>query len=172
MDYITDEVRALIGAETELSETVHPVEASEVRRFFQATMDDAPRYWDEEWARKSRYGGTVAPPAFPVLAFRRAPNTPDPLATIDLPDSDGLTRAFRGLPLIKVPLTRLLNGGYEYEFFRYARVGERVFRKSRYADIYQRDGKSGPMVFVILEERYQTADGAPLLIAKTTIILR
>jgi hypothetical protein len=38
-DYITEEVRALIGARSEWAEACHPVENSEVRRFFQATMD-------------------------------------------------------------------------------------------------------------------------------------
>jgi len=72
VNYITDEVKAVIGAHNGPILAYHPVEASEVRRFFQAVMDPAPRYWDEAWAKISRYGGLVAPPAFPPLAFRRA----------------------------------------------------------------------------------------------------
>ena len=45
-NYITDEVTALIGMESAPVEATHPVEASEVRRFQQATMDEAPRYWE------------------------------------------------------------------------------------------------------------------------------
>jgi acyl dehydratase len=172
MNYITDQVKALIGAETSFSEAPHPVESSEVRRFHQATMDDAPRYWDADWAAKSRYGGLVAPAAFPALAFRRAVNTPDPMETVSQPDSDGVSRAFRGLPTVEVPLPRLLNGGYEYEFFRYAKPGERIARKSRYKNIYQRDGKSGPMVFVVMEEFFKTTADDPLLVVRATSILR
>jgi len=85
-----------------------------------------------------------------------------------------------------VPLPRLLNGGYEYEFYRYARVGERIYRSSTYLDIYQRDGRSGPMVFVIVADMF-TTDGpkhdsvghesvgdnnVPLITTTTTTILR
>ena len=87
VNYITDEVKAVIGAHNGPVLAYHPVEASEVRRFFQAIMDPAPRYWDEAWARSSRYGGLVAPPAFPPLAFRRAPTDPDPLDRMSEPTS-------------------------------------------------------------------------------------
>jgi hypothetical protein len=180
VNYITDEVKAVIGAHNGPILAYHPVEASEVRRFFQAVMDPAPRYWDEAWAKTSRYGGLVAPPAFPPLAFRRAPNDPDPLDHMDEPDFDGMVRSFRGLPPVQVPLPRLLNGGYEYEFYRYARVGERIYRSSTYLDIYQRDGRSGPMVFVIVADMFTTdglgdgrGDGSiPLITTTTTTILR
>jgi hypothetical protein len=172
VNYITDDVKAVIGAHNGPVLAYHPVEASEVRRFHQAIMDPARRYWDEAWAKSSRYGGLVAPPAFPPLAFRRAPNEPDPLDRMGEPDFDGNPRNFRGLPPVKVPLPRLLNGGYEYEFFRYARVGERIYRSSTYLDIYQRDGRSGPMVFVVVADMYSTDGNVPLVNMTTTTILR
>jgi len=172
INYITDDVKAVIGAETPLVEATHPIEMSEVRRFHHATMDRAPRYWDAARAESSRYGGVVAPPAFPTHAFRRSPDTPDPLDAMNEPDFDGVSRSFNGLPAVKVPLPRLVNGGYEYELYRYARIGETVMRKSRYKDVVQRDGRSGPMVLVIIEEIYTTAAGELLLKATNTQILR
>ena len=135
-------------------------------------MDPARRYWDEEWAKTSRYGGAVAPPAFPPLAFRRTPDEPDPLDRMGEAGFDGNTRNFRGLPPVKVSLPRLMNGGYEYEFFRYARVGERIYRSSTYLDIYQRNGRTGPMVFVIVSDLYTTDGEVPLVNMTTTTILR
>ena len=44
--------------------------------------------------------------------------------------------------------------------------------RSRYKDIYQRDGRAGPMVFVVIEDDYATADGEPLLRVTNTMILR
>jgi hypothetical protein len=170
-DYVTPEVAALIGAETPPVPACHPVEPSEVRRFHQAVMDHAPRYWDA--AAAARYGGVVAPPGFPVHAHRRAEHEPDPLAKMDRPDYDGVDRALRpGLPEIVVPLKRLMNGGYEYEFFRYARPGERILLRSRYADIYQRNGRTGPIVFVVIEDSYETETGERLLRSLNTMILR
>jgi hypothetical protein len=170
-DYITPAVKALIGVEAPPQFALHPVEASEVRRFHQAVMDHAPRYWDESSA--TRYGGVVAPIGFPVHAQRRAEYEPDPLDDMDKPDYDGVSRAMRpGLPEVLVPLKRLMNGGYEYELFRYARPGERIVVRSRYADIYQRNGKTGPIVFIVVEDSYETDAGDRLLRSLHTTILR
>ncbi|HUZ65343.1 MAG TPA: MaoC family dehydratase N-terminal domain-containing protein [Acetobacteraceae bacterium] len=172
INYITTEVRAVIGAHNGPILACHPVEASEVRRFFQAVMDPAPRYHDEAWVQTSRYAGLVAPPAFPTHAHRRAPEQPDPLDYMSEPDFDGISRSFRGLPRVCVPLPRVLNGGYEYEFFRYARIGECIWRSSAYLDIFQRDGRNGPMVFVIVADTYTADGGVRLIDTLTTSILR
>jgi len=172
INYITNEVRAVIGAHNGPILACHPVEAREVRRFYQAVMDPARRYHDEPWAQASRYGGCVAPPAFPTHAHRRAADEPDPLERMAEPDFDGTSRSFRGLPPVRVPLPRVLNGGYEYEFLRYARINERIWRSSTYLDIHQRDGRSGPMVFVIVADTYTADGGVPLIDTLTTSILR
>ena len=170
---LTPTVLALIGREAPLLEATHPVEASEVRRFHHATMDPAPRYWDPDSPGARRCGGVVAPPGFPVHALRRAPAADDPLEHDDHGGLGGYGRSLRpGLPPLDLPLERLLNGGYQYEVFRYARIGERIVCRSRYKDIYQRDGSTGPMVFVVIEDDYATADGAPLLRVTNTMILR
>ena len=172
-NYLTPSILALIGREAPPIEATHAVEASEVRRFHHATMDPAPRYWDAASAGARRCGGVVAPPGFPVHALRRGPATADPLDGDDLGGLGGYGRALRpGLPPLEVPLDRLLNGGYSYELFRYARLGERIVCRSRYQDIYQRDGSAGAMVFVVIEDDYATADGEPLLRVTNTMILR
>jgi hypothetical protein len=173
MTYLTPAVRALIGQEAPPIEATHPVEASEVRRFHHATMDAAPRYWDPASAGAQRFGGVVAPPGFPVHAVRRLPADADALAGDDLGGLGGYGRSLRpGLPPLDLPLERLLNGGYAYELFRYARIGERIVCRSRYKDIYERDGRDGPMVFVVLEDDYATADGERLVRVTNTMILR
>jgi hydroxyacyl-ACP dehydratase HTD2-like protein with hotdog domain len=173
-DYITSDVKALIGVEGPLEETAHPVEASEVRRFQHACLDTSPRHWNADYAARSRYKGLVAPPTFPVFAFRRHFDTPDPLdAMQDNPDHDGHgIKAFRNLPPPPIPLRRILNGGYKYCFYRFAGLGERIFRKSRYRDIYQKNGRSGPMVLLVIDDIYLGGDKTPLLLSTQTIILR
>ena len=169
-NYITDEVRALIGVQSKWEEACDPVQSSEVRRFFHATMDQHPRYWDAEWAAASRYEKPVAPPGFPVHAFRRRAD--DPLDTLELmadPDFDGVSRQMRaGLPKLPIPLSGVLNGGYEYEFYSYAKVGERIVCQST----FQREGKKGPMVFVVVEDNYATSDGRPLVKSVNVQIMR
>lgn len=173
-NYITGEVKAVIGASTDWVEAPHPVEGSEVRRFFQATIDPNPRFHDEKAAAKLRAGAVVAPPAFPVHAFRR-PSTDleDPLDSMGDPDFDGVSRSFRpGLPPVKIPLGGVLNGGYSYQFFSYVKVGEKILCRSSYKDVYQRAGKSGPLIFILVEDDYKTEGGRPLLRSVNTMIMR
>jgi hypothetical protein len=174
IDYITDAVRAVIGRRSSWIDTAHVVEASEVRRFFQATMDPNRRYWDAAYAAGTRYGAPVAPPGFPVHAFRRRPDeTADPFDNRSDPEFDGTGRYMRpGLPKVPVPLAGILNGGYEYEFCSYAKVGEPIRCRSAYRDIYQRQGKSGPMVMVVIEDEYAAGDGRLLLKSVNTQIMR
>ncbi|MBZ8134788.1 MaoC family dehydratase N-terminal domain-containing protein [Afifella sp. IM 167] len=161
------ELKPLMGAGAPEVEATHPVEASEVRRFIQASMDDPARYCDED--------GTLrfAPPAFPMHMFRRGLDEADPLEAMTDAGFDGLRRSFRpGLPAIDFPFSRLLNGGYAYSFFRLVRIGERVRRASSYRDIYHREGRSGGSLFLLIADAYATADGEPLLETVETVIMR
>lgn len=174
VNYITPEVKALIGYESSWVEACDEVEKGAIRRHIQSIMDDDPVYWNEEKAAKTKYKGIVAPPLFPLHAFRRPPGTPDPLERVsEDPDFDGVTRDFGpGLPLVPIPLPRLLNGGNQVEVYQLARPGEKIRAKSKYLDIYQREGKSGILVFVIVETIYANHQGEKLLKSFQTLILR
>jgi len=168
-NYITDEVRSLIGMESAPVEATHPVEASETRRFHQATMDEAPRHWDANWARQSRYGTLVAPPRVPGArvpprgrhsrsarrhgraGFRRPESAiaPEPAARQG-PAGPSPQRRIRLRVLPVCP-----PGGADFP-----------------QDIYQRDGRSGPMVFILMEDTYTNESGDPLLKTTNNIILR
>jgi hypothetical protein len=71
-----------------------------------------------------------------------------------------------------LPGRALLNGGSEIEFFRYACHGESVVQRSSYADIYERQSKNGPMLFVVTETEYLTQSGELLMRARRTAIRR
>jgi acyl dehydratase len=172
--YITDEVKQLIGGETDWVEACETVERGAIRRFHQAVMDDDPIYWKDTAAAATRYGGVVAPALFPLHAFRRPSGAPDPLNRVSGdPDFDGVTRDFGlGLPPVPIPLPRLLNGGNQVEVYQLARPGDRIRAKSKYVDIYQKEGKSGLLVFILVETVYANQRGETLLKALQTHILR
>ncbi len=172
--YVTDEVKSYIGNEgPEL--VSEPIDRSEIRRFIQAIMDPDPIHWDEEHTKKTRYGGVVAPPLFVTHWFRTPAGAPDPLSENFKkdPDFDGLVREKGGPEMPPLPFKRTLNGGNEIEFFRYPRVGKRVSSKSKIVDIFEKEGRSGRLVFIVTEttfKGYETGD--LILIARQTLIRR
>lgn len=146
---LTDDVMALIGTRSQVT-CWDLVERSEVRRFAQAIMDPDPIYWDDEEAKKRGFPCLVAPPLFPLYAFRFPPYHEDALSQAATePDFHGAAFLPRfGLPDIPVPQKGLLNGGNDVEFFRYARVGDRLSAECELLNIYEKVGRSGHMVFV------------------------
>lgn len=153
-----------------------PLERDPLRRFAQAVMDPDPTYFDGDFAERSKFGGIVAPPLYPVHAFRPPAGGEDPLDLVRAdPDADGSGGSdgvFFGLEPIVSPFKRLLNGGNEIEFYRCLAIGETCVATARYADIQLKDGKSGPMLLVSIETTFTTDAGDLLLINKQTLIWR
>ncbi len=127
---LTEEMRQkAIGMEGEPS-TIN-VEKGHIQRFAAAVGDPNTLWNDEAQARKSRYGGIVAPPTF--------------LRAI---------RVERPQPSLDQPLDRLLDGGSEWEYFEPIRVGDRITGVARIADVSERSGRMGTMILVINEITY------------------
>ena len=173
--YLTPGIKTLIGMEGEPQTCWEPVERSEVRRFAQAVMDDDPVFWDDAYVSNTRYREVVAPPLFPLFVQRRLPGSADPLATTySNPDFDGFEGLMvTGLPPVDLPnLPRLLNGGNEVEFYQLANLGDRITARSKYLDIYEKTGRSGTMVFIVIETRYTNQRDDLLMISRVTLIRR
>jgi acyl dehydratase len=175
MSILTDEIRSYIGLEGDPITAPHPLSEDSLRRFVQAVMETDPVHWDPEAAAASRYGTVVAPPLQPLHAFVRPPGSPDPADALATdPDWDGVPRdqGRRGLPVVPLPLHRMLNGGTSARFHQLAKVGDVVTARSRYADIQEKEGRSGPMVIIQQETRYTNQDGDLLAVVTTSAIMR
>lgn len=159
---LTDEMLGWIGREAE-PWTIE-VTALDVKRFAVATDDPNPRYTDAEAARDSRSRGPVAPPLFYM-----APLT-EPLPERDL-RPDGLPYAGR-LPIPPTPLPRLMDGGTDIEFFVPIRVGDTLTARSTIVDIYEKQGRSGPLIFVVRETTYTNQHGETVVVETGSSILR
>ena len=153
-----------------------PLERDTLRRFVQAIMDTDPLYFDEAAAKASKYGGIVAPPLYPVHAFRPALGGADPLdavrADADADGSGGNDGVYFGLTPIESPFKRLLNGGNDIEFYRCLAVGEKAVARARYADVQLKQGKSGALLFTVIETEFTTEAGERLLVNRQTLIWR
>jgi hypothetical protein len=170
---LPEAAKAYVGIESEVQIACDAIERGAVRRYAQAIMDEDPIY-DAHCERNATYGGPVAPPIFPTHLFRRPFGDPDPFEeNAANPDYDGSKPAALGLPEIE-PLNglALLAGGSELEFIRYARHGERLKLRSRYASITEKETSKGPIILVVTETDYLTEDDELLLRSRKTTIRR
>jgi hydroxyacyl-ACP dehydratase HTD2-like protein with hotdog domain len=159
---ITDEILSWIGRETP-SWTIE-VSRLDVQRFAVATDDLNPLYLDEEKAKQSVYGGLIAPPLFYMAPLTE----PKPESELR---HDGLPYEGK-FPIPPTPLPRLMDGGTDIEFFQPIRVGDVLTGRSKIVDLYQKEGRSGPLIFVVRETTFTNQHGAVVLIEKGASILR
>ena len=170
---LPEAAKRYIGMETAVEMACDPVERGAVRRYAHAIMDSDPIYAQPD--AEQLYGGAVAPLIYPTHMIRRAFDEVDPLEqSAANPDYDGSSvSSTQGLPEIE-PLKHLsiLNGGASMEFFRYARHGETVKLRSRYADISEKQTSKGSMVLVIIESDYLAGNDELLCRVRRTYIRR
>lgn len=136
---ITDEMKAAIGVESEPS--VYEIEKEPIRRWADSIGDPNPLYHDEEYAKSQGYRSLVAPPGF-------LGNYAYPIKA-----GAGPRRGFRS------PFTRVLNGGNEYDFIKPVQAGDTITATSRLAELREREGRLGKMLFIINETVYKNQDG-------------
>jgi acyl dehydratase len=97
---------------------------ADIERLARAIGSTNPRYLDEDLARRSPWGGIVAPPTF--LATIRAPSPID---------------GNLGLPA--------LNGGNRFTYLRPVRPGDVVTGAAAVSDVRIKDGSAGRMLFLV-----------------------
>ena len=181
---LTAEVKAVIGATAEKIEASLPwgIEREGLRIFTQAIMDPDPRYWDDEFAKTTKFGHIITPPIYCTYLGRRTrPGADDPItrAFAENPESDGIggvrsSESRGGLPDVPTHLKRILNAGNEIELRQYPKLGDRVFSQAKYADIRERVGKDdgASMLIVTTETVYTNQNGEVLCILRASQIRR
>ena len=140
---ITPEMRAAVGVESE--PYTNEIEKGAIIKFARAIGDTNPIYTDEEAARRSRYGGLVAPPTF--------------------------FRSLRSGPMkvnVENPYPANLDGGSEWEYYEPARPGDRITVTNKISNIFERPGRLGNMLFIQRETKYVNQFGTTVAIQRTT----
>lgn len=130
---------------------VREVERGAIRRYADAVEDDNPLYFDEEYARKSRYGTMIAPPGFFGWATSSVPT---------LESVMGLMTA-----VVNAGFYRILDAGMAFEFFLPVRAGDVLIASPKVADVTEKEGKSGKMIMCSFETSYLNQNGD--LVAKS-----
>jgi len=142
--------RSLIGRKSEVY--TREVEKGHIRRFADAVGDDHPIYLDENYAVTTPYRGIIAPPTFATTLTMDAPNP--------LYDAPGFE------------LRRILHGEQEYVYHRPMRPGDKYWIQSEITDVYERQGSSGRMTFIVIETVARDINDQPVVTARSTIVYR
>jgi len=157
---ITQEARAMIGVK--IKPVTGKVYEKEIQRFCYAVGDLNPAYLAKDGPDGGGNAGIVAPPMFYDIPSTEA----YPLHRLK---ADGLPEGGRNIPL---NTTRTMAGGKEVEFFKPMQPGDDITRSGRLVEIYEKEGRSGPLVFSVFEYRYTNQDGDLVAIEKITGIHR
>ena len=121
---MTAEIREqAIGTESEPL-TVE-VEKGAIVKFAQAIGDENPLWNDQAAARKTRYGGLIAPPTF-LRSWR-----------VERPELS-----------FELSFNRVLDGGSDWEYFQPVRPGDSITAVSRLTDLQERPGRMGIMIIM------------------------
>jgi len=147
---ITEELKSLLGVASEPE--VWEVEKGHIIKFAQAIGDCNPLWNDEEYASKSRYGSMTAPPVFLI--------------------DEGLIKYVDVLMNVKCPLTRLLNGGTEIEYYVPLKLGDKITTVAKLIDMQEKVGGSGRMLLLTVEVTYTNQKGEMVARCKNTFIKR
>jgi hypothetical protein len=65
-----------------------------------------------------------------------------------------------------------LNGGNRFEYFEPVKVGDRITATGHIADVYEKTGGSGSLLFIIFETDYVNQDGRTVAKLRGTMIRR
>lgn len=114
---------------------IYEIEKGMLRRFVQAIDDQNPLWQDEEYARKSRYGGIIAPPNF--------------ILTVGF---EQIQQKMASL----IPDAGRLHGGTELEYYQPVRPGDTITVSGKLANVREQEGsKLGKMLFVTFDMSYE-----------------
>lgn len=158
MEGLPEEAKNMIGKE---NISYYHVTKKDIRRFAQAIGDLNPLYFDEEYAKKTKYGMIVAPPLFcHAFAF-------DDVPAEQLRDD--------GLPVeldIPLPVSRAIGGGSVFEVGKPISPGDVIKARKKIVNIYNKEGRSGLLYFIVIDTLYENQNNEMVAREEATYIQR
>jgi acyl dehydratase len=144
---ILEKFKALVGKEAEPE--VWDAEKGQMKHLARAIGDPNPLWQDMDYARKTRYGTVIGPPLFLI--------------------DRGLVK-FVDRMVDMAPDKANINGGTEIEYFQPIKAGDTITTVARLADVQEKVGKSGSMIFLHIEVKYTNQRGELAAICRNTFI--
>ncbi|MBL7499747.1 MaoC family dehydratase N-terminal domain-containing protein [Frankia sp. CNm7] len=144
---VTPELEAQKGVWTD-EQASYPVSASDIRRWAIAVYwgETPPRiYWDEEYAKSTRWGGIIAPEDFNPFAWAVPMTEPSPAGAV--PGQE----AKKG--------ENILNGGMTEKLGAKIRPGDVITTRSRLMHWEERQGRNGLTLYTYVETEWTNQNG-------------
>lgn len=141
---------ANIGRQAPLKREV--VTRRDIRKYSVATGQTLRKYLD----------GDEAPPLYHVALFW------------DVVELDQLTPDGISIDSLipRLPLERAMAGGLKIEYHRPIRPGDVLVARRTLADLYEKQGSKGPLIFYEVVMTVETESGDPVITEKMTRLLR
>ena len=124
------------------------VEEGHIRRFVEAIEDPNPE-WNGERGNTRDWDGPFAPPTFLRAIGVLRPELP-----------------------FQIPYKRLLDAGSEWEYSNIPiKAGNSIIATAQVSDLFQRESKLGPMMFVIMKINYCDDNNRTIVVQTSTLIM-
>ncbi len=136
---ITDEARA--WADRAYPDFDYPVTRIDISRFARATGETNEVHYDRDAAVEAGYADVVAPTMFPYAIRMHASTLDGQLEEDGSPTAD----------VPPLPTKRAMAGETKIEFGVPIVAGDVITVRKHLADLYEKEGRSGPLVFVSME---------------------
>ncbi len=131
----------------------YTVERGKILEFVQAIGDDNPVYRDREAAKRAGYREVIAPPTFLTVMDNWAG-----------PDLETRCRQL-GIDPLKV-----LHGEQEYVYHAPIHPGDELTATARVSEVYEKEGKSGKMLFIVTDKEYLRGSETVAVCRTTTVV--
>lgn len=159
---IYEKLKAMVGEEAGPFEATDEVNRAMIRHWCEAMEDGNPLYSDEEYAKKSKYGGIIAPPQM-AQVFCMAPLWPKKELT------DPQANAVRMMD--EAGYFGVVATTTSQEYFRPLRLGDRLTYTLRLASVSpEKKTRVGIGHFITSEYTYRNQDGEVVCIQPFTVL--
>ena len=114
-----------------------PVTREQIAKFCETISEQNPIFTDDAAAKQGPYGGIIAPPGF-ATTFRNG------------------RHFFQHIPRFG---KAGFDAGKDVEFVAPIRPGDSIRTSSRIKEVYEKTGRSGAMLFIVISSELRRADG-------------
>jgi len=136
-----------------------PVQWSAIKRWATINGDTNALWFDQEYAKNTRWGGVIAPPLYLLAKDDPVAIAADFVTSIYKPDSTVNREkypTFRGSMMANA----------EFEFFEPVRPGDKLDAMRKCTDIFWRQGSRYRLLFLLGETRYTNQKGQLVAVSR------